>query len=158
MKLNDIMIQTRFMKQDPSLEKLCKCKRYYKKHKQLDREIVVDQNGVLLDGYVGYLVLRENGVSECDVRIENTCAALESECDYRYTKTTYIVGKHGNNPNEYIWRIAKDTILSDCIVLGSDVLVESQNGNKVVSVINMFTLNHPPVPDYVRKVLRCLIS
>lgn len=158
MKLNDMMIQTRFLQRNPYEGKLRECRKYYDEHKRLDRDIVINPNGVLVDGYVGYLVLRENGVPECDVKVDDVCDDVECEPDYRYMETSYVVARHGNDPNEYIWRITDDTILSECIVLGSSILVESKNGNKVVTVVNMFTLDHPPMPSYVRKVLRCLIS
>ena len=159
MKLSSIMIPPHFMAHPPAQWKKGKCLAYYDKHKKLDRELVIDHSGVLQDGYVGYIVLMENGIAEYDVRIVNHYTKPKRRFEpYKNRPTTYIVGRHGNNPNEYVWRITNHTKQKESIIPGSHVLVQTRNGNKVVTVVNVLTQDHPPVPGVVKKVLRCLIS
>lgn len=69
MKLNKIKISTAFSNNFPKYEKLLQCHEFYKKHGYLDRQIVVNKNNVLIDGYVGYIILRAQGVNRYPVVI-----------------------------------------------------------------------------------------
>lgn len=159
MKLSSIMIPPHFQSHPPAKWKKDLCLAYYDKHRKLDRELIVNHTGVLQDGYVGYIVLMENGISEYEVRVVSEYVKPKSRHgSYRNQPTTYVIACHGNNPNEYVWRVTENTKYRDAITPGSHVLVQTRNGNKVVTVVNVVTLNHPPVPTRVKKVLRCLIS
>ncbi len=58
MNLSEIKIPESFENNVPSLYKYEKCCRYYKETGNQDRYIVIDENNVLLDGYIMYLVLK----------------------------------------------------------------------------------------------------
>lgn len=158
MKLSDIMIPPHFKAHPPAKWKLDICFAYYDKHRKLDRELVINHTGVLQDGYVGYIVLMENGITEYDVKIVSEYQKpIRPYAPYRRKPTTYVVARHGSNPNEYVWRITPQTKHAKHIIPGSHILVDTKNGCKVVTVVNVATLDHPPVPYPVRRVFRCLI-
>lgn len=67
MKLNNVKISKGFAEHFPSTEKLNECHNYFRKHGYLDRQIVVDENGYLIDGYIGYIIVRAQGLNEYPV-------------------------------------------------------------------------------------------
>ena len=63
-KLSDIVISKSFLNSHPSEEKIKRYKEAYAKNKQQSKYIVLNDNNVLLDGYIQYLILKENNVNE----------------------------------------------------------------------------------------------
>ena len=47
------------------------CRNNYVTHGEQDRYVVVDHTNTLIDGYIMYLVLKENNVDEAKVKIFN---------------------------------------------------------------------------------------
>lgn len=94
MKLCEIKIRKVFRKHKPSSLKMDSCREYFENHGTIDRDIVIDESGTLVDGYVGYLVLRENSIDEWDVKhlSENVGNVL-----------LLIAGRHPNNEKIYYW-------------------------------------------------------
>lgn len=68
MKLSKIKIRSDFAATKPRQEKMNLCRYCYKRCGKLDREIVINKDNVLVDGYVGYLVLLENGVKRSKIK------------------------------------------------------------------------------------------
>ena len=60
--LSDIKITKYFKQKPPNPEKIKTCYAFYRYHKRLDRDLVVDANKCLVDGYVGYLVAKMFGI------------------------------------------------------------------------------------------------
>lgn len=137
MRLSEIKISEPFKATIPSESKLNRCRKYYKTNGKLDREIMVNSSGYLCDGYIGYLILLENGVDEYDVVINN--------------RTTYVFGKHKGNNKEYVWRLP-NKFCSD-ISVGDMAYVSTRFGEKIVEVTRIKILKKPPVSMRVRKVL-----
>jgi ribonuclease HI len=69
MRLDDIIIPRRMSHTTPTMEKYLLRLAYYRNHGQLYREIQVNADGLLLDGYISYLILREHGIAECKVTV-----------------------------------------------------------------------------------------
>ena len=69
MKLSDIKISEAFANSIPSNKKLNECRNNWNQWNRQDRYIVVNSYNVLIDGYVMYLVLKENNVEEVEVKI-----------------------------------------------------------------------------------------
>lgn len=69
MKLKDITIRDSFANTIPKEHKMKECRDYWEEHQEQDRYIVVDRNNVLVDGYIQYLVLKENGIEDVEIRI-----------------------------------------------------------------------------------------
>lgn len=152
MKLSDIKIRDSFKRTLPNQSKLDDCRDYFKRHGCIDRELVLNKYGYLIDGYVGYLVLLENGVAETDVVIRS---GQHSTSTYRNSDTTYVFGYHTVSGKEYVWRLSKNKVDHEKVHIGSRVLVNTRHGNKVITVTKIETLASPPVTTPVKKVLRC---
>lgn len=136
----------------PNEQKMAECRAYYARHRKLDREIVVNSHGAIKDGYIGYLILLENGVTETEV----TMVLPKQQADsYRTQPTMYVYGKHNPRLKEYAWRITSQTKGVENLKVGSRVLVRTQYGEKVVEVTKIETLDKPPVKRRVKKVLKC---
>lgn len=148
MKISDIKIQENFKAATSSDKKLQECREYFKKHGTIDRKIVVNKNGYLLDGYIGYLVLMENGVEDVEV--------VSTNQNY-VNKIIYVFGCHGGNGKEYVWRMPKK-VKADNIAVGSNILVQTRFGIKTVTVTRIETLYSPPVATPVKRVIRCLTA
>ena len=69
LKLADVIIKDNFLKTVPSSIKLNRCRDFYKQFGRTDKSILVDENNVLLDNYIRYLVLRENNVESVTVNV-----------------------------------------------------------------------------------------
>lgn len=148
MKIADIKIQKRFKNTPPADWKLEQCRDYYKQHGELDREIVVNTNGFLVDGYVGYLVLLENNVEDAEVVFSNQASI---------NKKTYVFGKHNGSDKEYVWRATRKA-KADNIHVGSEVLVQTKFGIRTVTVTRIESSFMPPVATLVKRVIRCLTT
>ena len=60
--LSDIIISEEFQQHYPATSKITKCYDRLLKNGKFDREITLDENNVLTDGYVPYLICRMVGV------------------------------------------------------------------------------------------------
>ena len=69
MKLSDIKISEAFANSIPSEEKLNECRNNWNQCNRQDRYIVVNRENELIDGYIQYLVLKENNVEEVEIKI-----------------------------------------------------------------------------------------
>ena len=122
MKLSEIKISEEFANSTPSLRKYVKCDKYYKKTGNQDRYLIVDENNVLIDGYIMYLVLKNNGVKFGDSRRitlrKHTYTDKQRKkygrltppkhvITYKEKMTAYVYGKHPNSKDnkEYVWRL-----------------------------------------------------
>ena len=65
--LNDIKIKQNFKITQPNKHKM-KCKwNYYRKTGCLESDIVLDEDGYLIDGYTSYLIAEADGIKKLDV-------------------------------------------------------------------------------------------
>lgn len=150
--LSDIIVPKSFANTHPSEKKMDSVRKYVEKHGELDKPIVLDGR-MLTDNYVRYLIAVEFGMEKVP------CISSQ---DYREQKivntpTTYIVGKFKGNDKEYTWKLTKNIDIN----VGDRVLVRSKckngkNGNKAVTVVQVFTsdsprmLRHKPVVKKLR--------
>lgn len=58
--INEVKISARFAKSKPRTAKMEACREFYKKHGVQDRYIVLNEYGYCIDGYIMYLVMKEN--------------------------------------------------------------------------------------------------
>ena len=146
MKLSEIKIPESFENNVPSLYKYEKCCRYYKETGNQDRYIVVDENNVLVDDYIMYLVLKNHGVECCDAkritlrkhkytnkqRVRyGRLIPLEKVLTYKEKPTVYIYGKHPNGitDKEYVWRLPKSKEnMYDVLLPGDLIYCSTKNG------------------------------
>lgn len=159
--MSEIKISSSFKNTHPSDKKIDACRENFKNSRQQDRKIVLNRNNVLVDGYVAYLVLKENGVKYADI----------TYCDEKkYTKkvkhipnisligipTTYVFGKHYINGKEYVWRV-RDESIADNIKVGDRVRVNTKFGTQTATVTRIEILDNPPVSSPI-KTLKSILS
>lgn len=163
MKLSEIKISNAFAATIPREGKVKACREYWEENHEQDRDIVVNKDNVLIDGYIQYLVLKEKGIEEVFVK------QLGRKRRYRYVKkdrvyrepayknstTTYIRGVHLNRrtDKEYIWRVPNSWKGWENDLLPGDViLVRTQYGVKPIAITNIEWLDKCPVDMRVKKV------
>ena len=146
MRLSEIKIPADFESSIPNTYKYEKCKKYYKETGNQDRYIIVDENNVLVDGYIMYLVLKNHDVEYGNVkrwtlrkhkytdRQREKCGKLvppEKVLTYKEKPTVYIYGKHQNGiiNKEYVWRLPKSKENMYGILLPGDLIYcSTKNG------------------------------
>lgn len=150
--LSNIIVPNSFAKTQPSEKKMNSVRKYVEKHGELDKPIVLDGR-MLTDNYVRYLIAVELGMEKVP------CITSQEYREQKIvdTPTTYIVGKFKGNDKEYTWKLTKNIDIQ----VGDRVLVRSKckngkNGNKAVTVVQVFTsdsprmLRHKPVVKKLR--------
>lgn len=155
MNLFSIIIPTYYSK--PNVKKMNNCREFYKEHGVIDRDIVVNEFGVMVDGYIGYLVLKENGITEYDV-ISVADGDKSYLPNYREMQTTYVFAHHLSGSKEFCWRMTKKTMGADNLKIGSYIVVNTVHGNRLAKVTRIETLDKPPIDRNVRKVIKCLVN
>lgn len=123
--LYNVKISDSFLKSKPSAKKLMKAIKYFEKYGRIDKPIVLN-NGVLVDGYIRYLVADIKG--------------LEKVPYVELQQMSYIVGVFDGNKKEYTWknnkRIPIDIGDKVCVkVKGKDGKIQKPH----VTVIDIFS-------------------
>ena len=167
MKLSDIKIRDCFKEATPKEEKMNECRYNWNTYYRQDRYIVVDFDNVLVDGYVQYLVLKENNVEEASVKV----SAKKKKCwyrknvegwkipHYRHETTTYIYGFHPNakEPKEFVWRVPKKWKgWENDLLPGDMILVDTKYGIRKIVITKIEWLDSCPVSVPVRRVYKKL--
>ena len=152
MALSDIVIPVGFQAHPPMKHKMEICRDFFKEYLDLDRRLVVSPEGVLLDGYVGYLVLKENDVEAWSVYVH----AAPEKRTYRDKETTYIAGVHGNQKREFWWRLCAKTTDANLAAPGYRAIVNTKYGMNCVTITKVVTLPHPPIEGVIKKAYHIL--
>ena len=143
MKLSDIKISDAFARTHVSERKLRKCRNYFEKFGKPDREIVVASDGILSDGYIMYLIYKENNIEDVEVRVEDWGAS-----SYRNERTMYIVDN-----KTYMWRVPSNWMrFRDNVQIGDVILCKTKYGIGIVSVTDKKIYDKCPVNFRVKKV------
>lgn len=169
MKLSDIKINSAFLNSIPSESKMKECRDNWNKWHRQDRYIVVDKNNYLQDGYVMYLVLKENGVEDAEIKVgfgKRKCWRRKNIDGwkipkYREQPTTYIYGLHlkGSDQKERIWRVPNSWKgFVDNVQVGDTIFCNTVHGKAPIVVTRIETLNKCPVEFVVKKVASRVIK
>lgn len=164
MNLSDIIIKKAFMENTPNDAKMDKCRRYWDEYHKIDRNIVISPKNELVDGYIGYLVLKDNGVKETEVKIlSNKHKHLQEKrtkgrktAPYRNETTTYVYGIHPNSScnKQFIWRVPKNwKWFAENVQVGDSILCRTKFGISPVIVTKIEVLDKCPVDFEVKKVV-----
>lgn len=157
-KLSSIKIPKSYAVTTPSEKKVRTKRKKYRKGKL--RAITINTDGFLINGYINYLILKENNVEDAEVNIVDIKKNDNSNVpeSYRNTRTTYIYGKHPNNKSEkiYIWRIPNkenwmkfsETVLPDDLIF-----CKTKFGCSPVIVQAIQTIDKCPVEFPIKKIL-----
>lgn len=159
-KLSEIRITSAFENTTPNPEKVQKCREYYAENKKQSKPILLDCNNVLRDGYIQYLILKENGIEEATfVRKKKYRRSKEYKptTSYKNSNTTYIFGVHPNSNciKEFCWRVpASWTSWAENVEIGDTVLCQTKFGFSPVVVSRVEVLDKPPVETRVKRVAK----
>ena len=158
MRLDDIKVSGSFLHSVPNANKLEKCRKYFMENGVLDRKLVLNDKGYLIDGYIGYVVLRENGIDVADVVVET------DETKYKYKRknpkwwtspTTYVYGSHKVNKKVYVWRVDEKTKGAENVGIGKRAIVETAQGRHEITITDVKVMDRPPMKQWIRRVLSC---
>lgn len=149
-RISDIIITEAFANSHPSEEKVQKYRREFAETGKQSKFLVINKYNVLMDGYIQYLILKENGIEEAEY-----IRTRKRHCNnYRYENTTYIFGKHPNCDKEFVWRVPKNW--NDFNVnIGDKIFCYTKFGIAPVIVTKVEKLEKYPTDLRVKKVAKC---
>lgn len=167
-KISEIRIKGSFKNSVPNDYKLAQCREYWNQHGFYLHDIIVNDKGYLVDGYIQYLVLKESGVEDAVVKdfdkkvykINKPKVRKSNKKkikSYRDTETLYVFGIHtGRGTKERVWRVPNkfqkewENILS----VGDIVMVKTKRGNAPIRITRIEKLSECPVDMPVKKVVK----
>lgn len=149
MDMSKIVISDSFAKTVPRKEKMDACRDHWNKYHTQDRDIVLNKHDMLIDGYVQYLVLKENNIKKAVVKKPFIITK------HKNNKTTYVFGVHPNDSSkkEYVWRVPKTwTYFKKNVRPGDRISCDTVRGAQPVIVTRVKFLSAPPVNIKIRMV------
>lgn len=154
LKLSEIIVTDAYANTKPSEIKMNKYRDMWDCYNRQPKYITVNDNNVLIDGYIQYLLLKERGIEEAECIIRHN--RNRKRFTYRNTRTTYVYGKHVNGGGkEYIWRIPDTWAgFAQNIKTGDKIFCYTEYGVAPVIVTKIETLNKCPVDIHVKNVVK----
>ena len=152
-KLDEIIIPKVFLESKPSEMKIEKCINKWKKYNKQPKLLIIDEDNVLIDGYIQYLVLKELGHEEGNYILKHK--SKKEKSSYRNIPTAYVYGIHPNSKDvkTYMWRVPKSwTNWTDNIQIGDTVMCATKFGYAPVVVSKIEILDKCPIDIPVKKV------
>jgi len=156
-KLSDIIVPKYIKESEPSEYKMDCRRKWWNKNRTQQKWLVLDRDNVLLDGYIQYLILKENNVEEAKFIRRKSFGKDENRADYRTISTTYIYGVHINSNcnKEFCWRVpASWSGWEKNLQIGDTILCRTKFGFSPVIVTRIEVLDKCPVDFKVKKVAR----
>lgn len=151
MKISDIRVKRSFKQTEPGAEKMNFCREFYRDNGYIDKPIIVDGRGVLIDGYIRYLVLKENNVNETNVVVRGGISAMQPNIKI------YVFGKHQMDGKEYCWVINKNTSNIEFLKIGNKAIVKTSRGKQKITITRVEKSIVPPYTQGKMKgVVKCL--
>lgn len=142
--LSKIHITKAFRRTTPRASKMNECREYYRQHGRIDKDIIINKYGILIDGYVRYLVLMENGVNTSEVLMlgvgENEVLNSMHDVDGKW----YVFGRHETSPKEFCWVVNNSTRHLEHMRIGNHMMVRTKNGIQKAMVTNIIRSETPP--------------
>lgn len=163
--LSDIKIKKSFAVTIPKESKMTKCREHWNTYHCQDRTVVVNRNNELVDGYIQYLIFKENNISEIEVKIQEKRKDIitMNNPHYKNHLTTYVYGVHFNKKNcsfskEYVWRVPDSWRgWENGLLPGDKILVATKHGFAPIIITRIEWLNKCPVNIPVRRVYKKLV-
>lgn len=151
MNLSDIIIKNSFKLSVPSERKIKSIVKRYVSGEEIGKEIIVDESGLLVDGYIRYLVLKYVDAGSADVTVVSN-----KQKDMREdAPITYVYARHKPDGKLYVWRITRKTKHACRLEVVARIRVATKHGDKRVVVEKIETLDNPPLNIPIRKVKEC---
>ncbi|GFI11894.1 hypothetical protein IMSAGC007_04372 [Lachnospiraceae bacterium] len=116
--IDDIKIYPCFASSTPRSKKVERKEWQYSQSGMSEFDIVLDRNNYLIDGYIGYLIAKENGLTHIPVR---------------YGRRQIIRAVHKTGGKAYTWEVPG--MLINRVSVGDKVVVETTRGRRKVKVI-----------------------
>ena len=157
-KLDEIIIPKSFLESKPSEIKIEKYKNKWKKYNKQPKPLIVDEDNVLIDRYIQYLILKELGYEEGNYLARHE--SKKEKSSYRDILTTYVYGVHPNSncTKEFVWRVPKSmTWFEENVQVGDNILCQTKFGIAPVVVTKVETLDKCPIDFRVKRVAKCMI-
>lgn len=165
MKLSDIRIKKSFENSTPNDYKIAQCREYWKQHHLYNHDLVVQNNGYLVNGYIQYLVLKENGVEDVIVKDFDKKVNRKSNIrknskkktkSYRDTETLYVFGIHPRGTKERVWRVPNkfQKEWEEILNVGDILMVKTKRGNALIKITRIERLSECPVDIPVKRVVK----
>ena len=163
-KMSDIKVPKSFASTTPKEEKMNICREFWNNNHNQIKNIVVNKDNILVDGYVQYLVLKENNVENADVvKLDRKKVFINREhkrkreyveLSYKRETTTYIFGIHPKSRiKEYVWRVPTSWKGWEKDLLPGDrIWVHTKYGIKPIIITRIEWLDKCPVNMKVKKV------
>lgn len=161
--LEDIKIKETYAANIPKTYKMEECRNYWNEYHCQDRYIVINTKNILIDGYIQYLVLKENGIQEAEVKISNhkrkQWRRKRNDLKKRIEKndiTTYIYGVHPGEKSlkERVWRVPRSWIgWENDLLPGDTIAVHSERGVVPIIITKIRWSNQPPIDIPIKKVV-----
>lgn len=155
-KLNEIRIKDYFSKTTPREEKLEKYRKYWEENHEQLKPITINERNVLVDGYIQYLVLKENGVGTASVTYVGNYKQNTRKINKK-SPTVYIYGVHPKSKvkKEFVWRVPDSWKgWENDLLPGDQILVRTNYGIKPIIVTRIEWLNVPPIDGKIKKVFK----
>lgn len=153
-KLSDIVISSAFAASVPSEQKVQKYRSRFAKTGRQSKYLILDNENILVDGYIQYLILKENNVEEAKyVRCGKFCSNKKST--YRTKTTTYVYGTHPNSKctKEFVWRVPESwSEFTENIKVGDTIYCRTKFGVAPVVISRIEVSDLCPVDIPVKKV------
>lgn len=159
-KLSDIVISSAFAESVPSEQKIQKYRKRFAETGKQSKFLVLDNNNVLQDGYIQYLILKENNVGEASY-IKGGKFGDKKKPTYRTKKTTYVYGTHPNSKctKEFVWIVPKGwNRFAENIKVGDTIYCKTKLGVAPVVISRIEVSDLCPVDVPVKKVANKIIK
>lgn len=168
MKLSDIRIKGSFKNSIPNDYKLAQCREYWDQHGFYLHDIVVNNKDYLVNGYIQYLLLKENGIQDVVVKdydkkvykrrkLKARKNSNKKSKSYRDMEPPlYVFGIHPGRTKERVWRVPNKFQKEwECILsVGDTVLAKTKYGNAPIIVTRIERVSECPVDTPVKKIVK----
>ena len=143
MKLSTIKIPYIFKKTSPKNEKIIMCENYYLEHGKLDKPITINQERILVDGYVRYLVAEKLHLEDIPVKRIGE-------------PRIYVQAKHAADGKDYWWKVKKidEQNFMNRVHKGDCIMVNTKKGLCTVTVNDIVVRNTKPIERHIKTIVR----
>ena len=117
MLLKDIEIYPCFWETPPSPGKMAEKRQYFGENGTFQSDIVLDEDGYLIDGFTSYLLAKEGGITDVPIR---------------HGKRQAIQAYHRPGGKLYTWVLPES--LTDQVSIGDRVVVHTRGGVRCATV------------------------
>ena len=162
--LNEIIVPQCFLDTIPKEEKMEECRNVWKAFGVQDRYIVINNDKELIDGYIQYLVLKENNVNKgIEVRIsdEKKQNLQRKNLSYLFDNGIFVFGFHPQDKTmkEYCWKVPENRVeWANKLKFGDKIFCNNNFNDKAPVIVTRVLDELPNNYNYpVRKVASKII-